>query len=766
MEKLSLWVVKNKTIIIICFVILTVASAVCIPFITINYDDTFYLPDSSATKKGLSVMQGEFGRGGTSLALFKDKETGKILEAKGHISRTEGVSKVIWLDDIILSLLKDSTSGLDDYRKVDYFIRAVNSLPKNSNATGTDILTALTREFGEEHIYEVISLFSGIAEGVFDFTDTTSLDKPLGLKYTVLVSSLDSQVEKFYMDKNALFTITFEEDDYSPKTYKAIDDISAISDDLYLSGNSASAYYMQQNQLTEIFNATILVALITIVVMLVFSTSWFDPVIYLITIAVAIVLNMGSNIIFENVSYLTESIAAALQLALTMDYAVFLLNRYKKERKEGLFPKEAMVKSLTASFSAISASSLTTIACFVTIMFMKFKLGLDMGLVMGKGILLSLFTVFLLLPGVVILCDRVIMSTEHKAINFTAKKFSGLICKYRFVVVILAFAVIIPCGIFANKNTFVYGSKATQSPESRGIVNRNLIEETFGPQESLAVLVPKDDKKEVKLADSLLSIDEVTDVNSYAYLKNKGFEMLFPDSMKSSLLGSNSYNRIVLTLDCEEEGKETKALINEIRQEIENVYGSDTDYYLLGNTAAAIDMENYTHKDFTRISAFSIIAVGLIVALTFRSLFIPIILVAVIEGAVWINMSIPYFMGQEMVFLGYMIISNILLGATIDYAILFATNYKEGRDKQTGLAETIRNAISHTLRPIIISGGIFTACGFILGAVSSFPTVRLLGESVMRGGICSVLLTITLTPALLAILDKIIFRKKKNKEKV
>ena len=236
--------------------------------------------------------------------------------------------------------------------------------------------------------------------------------------------------------------------------------------------------------------------------------------------------------------------------------------------------------------------------------------------------------------------------------------------------------------------------------------------------------------------------------------------------MKSSLLGSNSYNRIVLTLDCEEEGKETKALINEIRQEIENVYGSDTDYYLLGNTAAAIDMENYTHKDFTRISAFSIIAVGLIVALTFRSLFIPIILVAVIEGAVWINMSIPYFMGQEMVFLGYMIISNILLGATIDYAILFATNYKEGRDKQTGLAETIRNAISHTLRPIIISGGIFTACGFILGAVSSFPTVRLLGESVMRGGICSVLLTITLTPALLAILDKIIFRKKKNKEKV
>lgn len=760
MEKFSLWIIKHKTAFIIIFIVLLVGFAICIPFITFNYDDTSYLPDSSDTKAGLSVMKEEFGQGGSAYGMLENKNAGQALAIKNEILSVDGVAGVIWLDDIILPLLKTNAT-LTDTQKIEYFLRALYTLPKTPNATGQDVLDALSGEFSQTELSEILGLLSSLPEGIIDFS-SGNLNTPLGLKYSVTVSALTWQTEKFYKDKNALFTISFAEGDYSTKTYNAINTISNLSSDLYLSGNSASSYYMQQNQLTEILNATILVAVVAIIVMLVFSSSWFDPVIYIIAIATAIVLNMGSNIIFDSVSYLTGSIAAALQLALSMDYAVFLLNRYKTERKEGFLPKDAMVKALTTSFSAISASSLTTIACFVTIMFMKFKLGLDMGLVMGKGIVFSLLTVFFLLPGVIIIFDKTLISTEHMALNFGARSFSKFIFKFRIPVVILSFAVIIPCAVFSGKNTFVYGSKSSQSPDSLGMINRNLIEETFGSQETLAILVPKDDEKEAELASSLSRLDGVVTATSYATLKNSGFDMLFPQAMTVNLVGKKSFNRIILTLDCEEEGEETKALIARIRDTITGIYGSNTKYYLLGNTAAAIDMENYTRKDFNKISWFSILAVGLIVALAFKSILIPIILVAVIEGAIWINMTIPYFMSGDMVFLGYMIISNILLGSTIDYAIIFASNYKEAR-QNLPVGETVRKAISETLRPIIISGGIFTICGLVVGAVSTFPTVKLLGFAIMRGGIFSVLLTITLTPALFAILDKVIFRKKKSK---
>ncbi|NCA67798.1 MAG: hypothetical protein EOM87_07035, partial [Clostridia bacterium] len=545
MKKIAVLIIRKRKLFFLLFAVALIAAAVCIPFTNINYDDTFYLPDSSGTKAGLDVMKDEFGSGGSAYAMLKGKSIEEILSVKSEIIKTAGVSNVLWLDDILLPLTESSESNLKDTKKVEYILRALNVLPKSESATAYDALTALQSEFDDNEFIAVMSIINGITGGSLNISDPSTMTEPLGNEYAIMINTFTAQIESFFKNGNALFTISFTESDYSSSTYKALKSIASVSDDLYLSGNSASAYYMQQNQLSEIISATLMAAGIALAVLFLLSSSWFDPIVYIIAILAAIVLNMGSNIIFENVSYMTSSVACVLQLALSMDYAVFLLNRYKKERQSGKNAKDAMAEALTRSFSPISASSLTTIVCFVTIMFMKYKLGLDMGLVMAKAIIMSLVTVFLLLPGIIVAFDKRILSSEHKTFSFSAKRLSRFIYKFRWGIAVLAVLIIIPCAFFANRNAFVYGSKSSQSPESEGIINREIIEKTFGSQETLALIVPKDDEKELMLSYMLLQNKGVSGVTSWALIESGAFGAYFPDSMKNTLIGSNNYNRIM-----------------------------------------------------------------------------------------------------------------------------------------------------------------------------------------------------------------------------
>lgn len=1004
MSKITNFIVKKRTLFCAIFALLFVLSAIAIPFVNVNYDDTWYLPDSSNTKKGLSVMDTEFGGGGTATALLKSNSITEILDIKSQISAVEGVSDVIWIDNIILNMTTDDESSLSDAQTIEYFFRILEIIPTDETANAYDLTIALNTEFNDEELPYAIALMQNMidksygdeafdilqimelteklpdeyfksiesmqtqigasvsqmgeflpkfidgiitvnmegtelsAEQGFEYLmraisvvpsdpgttfgdissalnanftneelpilfkllsaitgmDFTTIDinnpfiqaatvpseylesiatvklqfaqlapmltnskselfslfaltdeavaqnkagnaitgenvvsllmrligvlptesnaitydlinslseeftneelpfvinmmgilsgdsfdtsgmtaeqiksttEPLGADFINIIKGFSNEKEGFLKNDMALFTIIFQNGDYDISTNNAIKEITALSasESLYISGNAARTFYERQNQTSEIIKATIFVVLIALFVLFALSSSWFDPIIYIITIIVAIVLNLGSNLIFVNVSYLTQSVAIILQLALSIDYSVFLMNRYKKERSKGKDAKMAMSAALVRSFSPISASSLTTIACFVTIMFMQYKLGFDMGIVMAKGILLSLVTVFLLMPSLIILFDEQILKREHKTMQFRCVGLSKFSYKYRFLIAALVVVIIIPSAFFASKNTFSFGSNATQVADGEVIKNRQMIENTFGSQEQLAVLVPKNNVKELTLSKNLSLLAGVIGVTSWSQISESGFDSMLPDSTKSQLVGTNDYNRILLTLDCEEEGEETKILLSKIENQVVKVYGEDAEYYLLGNTAAAIDIEANTSKDFTRTSIFSIIAVGAIISLSFGSMLIPVILVAVIQGSIWINMSIPFLLGDKMIFLGYMIISNILLGATIDYAILLTSNYMVAR-KGYGVADSVRKAQSNSMRSILTSGVIFTVGGFILGLTSTFPTVQMLGYSIMRGGICAMLLTIFVLPAFLAILDKPIkFLTKKDK---
>ncbi len=748
MKSLSHLAVKHRRLLAIAFALLAIAGAVLMPFVSINYDDTVYLPEDSNTKAGLEAMRKAFGDGGSAIGMLSGADIDEMLACKAAIEEIGGVESVVWLDDILLPLVDG------DSAKLGALIKATDILKPDSNATGMEVFSNLTSELAQDEIMSLMKAFEGISGGGFGMG-------ALGEEYANGVSTLKTQLATFINGDKALYQIAFTKGDYAPETYRALEKIGELPYELHLSGNAAATYDSQKGITNEVIIGSIAAAIVVLTLLTLFSSSWIEPVIYIIILAASVALNMGTNALLGSVSYLTNSIACILQMVLTVDYAIFLLSRYKKERADGSAPTDAMQTAYAKSLSPISASSLTTIACFITIMFMKYRMGLDMGLVLGKGIVCSLLGVFLLLPGVIIAFDSALTKTAHKSIRLKGEKTARFIFKFKYIIVAVTVFIAIPAFVLSSSNSFSYGMSATQADESEAKLNRRAIESAFGRQETLAILVKEgDDAKEAELCKRLKQIEGVISVSGYAEVIKSGFAELMPEKLLSGLDG-NGMRRIVLSLDCEEEGEEAKLINREIRNAVSGFY-SDREYYLLGNTQAAIDMEASTKSDYSRISVFSLLAVAVIVAITFKSPLLAVLLVAIIECGIHINMSIPAVTGSQMAFIGYMIIVNILLGSTIDYAILMTSNYLEGR-KALSVKEALEFACSHSLRALATSAGIFTLGGAVVVVFMSSGTVRMIGNAILRGGVCAFLLTVISLPAFLSAFDKLLSRKKKHK---
>lgn len=781
---ISKGLVKGRIVIIIVFAVMVAAFSVCCGFVNINYDDTYYLPDDSNTKQGLVQMQKSFGASGNASAMIKDSDIGEIISLKGAISNIEGVDGVIWVDDIFLPLLddglqavRDSGTHIADSDIMRYLFRALKVVSECDAVTAGDMVDALKKEFTSKEIIVMYRIVKNLNIEGFDFSqynlkDEAVLRQKLPPEYKTMVASMKSQMESFYKDGNAMFQIVFTNDDYAQSTTQALKKIDSLSDNLYLTGNAATTYYSQQSQNKDIIIGMSVAIVVVLIILFAFSSSWFEPLLYIFTIGVAVVINLGSNIILPKVSYMTNSVACILQLVLSMDYAIVLISRYKTERSAGKDKKSAAADALANSIFPIATSSLTTIACFITIMFMNYKLGFDMGVVMTKGIVLSLLTVFLLLPGLLVICDKPIVAGEHKSFNVNFNKFAKFQYKLRFIIPVLAILIVIPSVFAANNNTFTYGVNASQGEKSTAIVNLKEVEKVFGTQEQLALLVPADDEKELELSNKLLAISgkQISMVNSYQLIKQSGFTEMLPESFIAQFKGRNGYDRIILTLNVPEEGEQTKKLLKKIEDTTKSVYSNEK-YYLLGNTAAAIDMEQSTNEDFNKISLISLGVVAAVIFISYQSLLIPVMLITIIESGIFVNMAVPYLMHEPVIFIGYMIISNILLGATIDYGIIMTSNYLEARiilNKK----EALTQALNRSFKPLLISAGIFTVGGLVIGLCMNSSAVRMLGMSIMRGGICSFAMTVFVLPAFLVLFDKpvnswrsLLFKKNRQKAK-
>lgn len=730
------FVVKHKLLLILIFAVALSVSIVLYFFVNVNYDSSKYMPEGSKMSEGIKIMYDEFDGNSLAQIMVEDLSYTEALNLKSEIEKIDGVNNVIWLDTMLSTVVDKALALINaDIEEKYTSIELIEYILAFTNV--------LSKPTGDK-----LKRFNSCLVKLFEVSDE------LGLPMNAL-DQMSGELKGFYKDGAVLMQVMFVDTDYSERTYAAMEEIRALNYDTHMLGNPAMVYNSRKTLNKQTLISLGIAGAIIIVILFIASSSYFEPILLLAAIGVAVILNMGTDIILPEVSYMTKSIASVLQLALTMDYSIVLLHRFKQERALCGDPNMAMARAIKHSFSPISASSLTTITSFIAIMFMSYTIGRDLGFVLMKGVVFSILSVFFLLPALTLYSLKLLDKSEHKTFKLNFKRHCSFLIKTVKFLPIIIVLIVLPCIYMQSANSFTYGNGATFGGKSSIIYeDRISIENVFGTQNQSAILLSKDyADKEIELSEKLLAVDGVKSVQSLAMIKQSGMGDLMPNELLGQFKSrSGDYIRIAIFLDVPEESEETTAVINNIHSTINNVIGSD-DYYLVGESPSVLEIKKVVESDYSLISILSVLFVAIIIAIAFKSLLVPVILVLTIESAIWIAMSIPFLMGTPMVFIGYLVISAILLGTTIDYAILYANNYMRARLSMRK-DEALRSAIASSSKTIITSATIFTCIGFAVGAISTMPAINLFGTAIGFGGLTSMLLVLVFLPQLMYLFDK------------
>ncbi len=590
-------------------------------------------------------------------------------------------------------------------------------------------------------------------EGVSDVTwldDAVSVDVPL--------ETLDTDtVENYYKDGNALMSVTVEED----KRSEAISDIrEIIGDDNAMTGSAVSTAAATASTVKEISKIAGIGVLFVIFILLLTTTSWFEPVIVMMGLGVAIIINAGTNLIFGEISFVTNAAGNILQLAVSLDYSVFLIHRFAECRKTEPDAKKAMVNALCMSTSSILSSGLTTVIGFLALCMMQFQVGPDLGRALAKGIAISLLTVFSFTPCLILSTYRWLDKLEHKSFMPSFARFGRLVYKIMIPVMVVFALMILPSYLASNKNSFYYGASHIFNEKIKTGADTAEIEELFGKNDTYVLMVPKDDKAtQEELSQALHKIDQVTGLISYVDTVGMEIPESYLDEETYSRLCADTYTRMVISVDAEYEGDETFALVEKIRNTAEKYFPGE--WYLAGEGVSTYDLMDTVTKDMVKVNLIAIGAVFVILLLTMKSVILPGLLVLAIETAIWINLSIPYFTGKSIFYIAYLIISSIQLGATVDYAILLTERYRESRQtmkKKDAIVETL----SAVTVSILTSGSVLTIIGFLLGIISSHGLLSQLGFFLGKGTLCSLIIVLFALPGMLYLFDGAFVKKKKK----
>lgn len=574
------------------------------------------------------------------------------------------------------------------------------------------------------------------------------LDDFIDLKQPLDVQDPDT-VESFYTDGGALYQVSAGLDT-SPQTMVQLQEVATPAG--AVEGQLIDLALAQMGTSSEV--TTIMLIMVPLgVILLLFSTrSWLDPVILLVTIGVAVVLNMGSNVLLGEVSFLTQAVTGVLQLAVSMDYGIFLMHARERHAAAGVGRRESLQAAVVESSTAILAASTTTILGFLALVFMSFRLGPDLGIVLAKGVLFSLLCVILFMPALMTVLDRWAEATTHRPL---LPDFGGLgRVISRAALWLLAIGVVLPfCFIAQGMNDFRYGT--TDYPAgSREAADRVFIQEEFGRHLPMALLVPRGDwGREYQLEQELSGLPEVIAIASYQSQVGRLLpSQVLPQEQLSSLLSEN-YSRIVLTVDSDKEGVAAFALVDRVRAIAQEYYPDR--YHLTGESVVTSDMKVTITADNLVVNGLAMVTVGLVLLISFRSLIIPFLLVLTIEGSIWINLTVPYLTGTHLAYIGYLVVSTVQLGATVDYAILFTQHYLANRE-HVGRREAVARTVGETFGVLLIPALILMSAGLILAAVSSLEVVSQLGTVLGRGAALSFVMVYLFLPGLLLAFDPVI----------
>ena len=634
-------------------------------------------------------------------------------------------------------------------------------LPKNSESkAGIDVLKAQFSYNGravmlleDKSIAQVLEIKQtakdvGGIKRVLWLDDVADIKQPLEMTEEKLKS-------KYVSGSDSLLHIVFEQDDYSESTRAALLELKAIfAEQAALSGSAVDAQIMIDSIRGNILTGIIIALSIVLVILLLTTNSFIEVLLFLAAIGVAILMNMGTNIIFGEISYMTFACAAILQLAISLDYSIFLLHRFEFELRTESDPAKAMAKAVRASISSILSSGATTIVGFIALVFMSYTIGADMGLVLAKGIIFSLLSVIIFLPAVTVGCVKAIDKTRHKKLLPNMRKVQHVLGgKAKYAVFALMIVVSAICFMAQDRNTFLYSTNSL-ADERQSAINES-IKEAFGETNDYLIIVSRGNGPlEYELAGELESLPYVRSVEGlYSFIDPAIPEEIVPDTIKDEFLSEN-YSRYIVDVKAGVESEEAFEAVSQIRETVSARFDGA---YVTGASPVIFDIKNATAGDFSLVTALSVLFVGVILLLTFRSLTLPLILVFIIEASIWINMSFPYFSGDPMIFIGYMVISAVQLGATIDYAILMTNYYLEGR-KTLGKMDSGEYAAEKAGMSIVLSSLVLSSAGFVVSAVFTQQAMSQLGTLIGRGALISGFFTVFVLPQALIVLDKIIIK--------
>lgn len=736
MEKIAKFIVDKRKAIYFLFAVAIILSMLSMSKVSVNNSISSYLADDTETKRGLDIMDREFETYATTDVMISNITAKEAEKLKDRIAGVEGVKDVSYTED-----------------------------------------------------------------------------------------------EAHYKNSSALYSVTLEEKEDLDRQLTIIEDIKTeLSDqDCYFYSNTIDD---SSKSLDREMNIILAIAAVVILLVLLFtSQSYMEVPVYLLVFIAAAILNMGTNIWMGEISFVTKAIAVVLQLALAIDYSIILSHRFAEE-KETKDSYNAIITALSKAILEISSSSLTTISGLAALMVMQLRIGMDMGLVLCKGIIFSLLTVFLLMPGLLLAFSKWIDKTRHKSFVPSILGWCRGVVKMRYIGPGVFLILIVFCAYFSSQCDYSFDSSTTAATRpTEKTISQEKIENTFGVKNTLAVIVPKGEHEKEKrilenVADDpyissatglantelkdgytltqmvtpreaaeLFDIDyglvklvfqaygvehqqynavlgdvstyQVSILDLFIFLheqmdygvitlgeeQTEEINNLYEQLMDAQAqLEGESYARLIFTYTCPVESDEAYQMLDDVRKEAQKYYD---DPILSSNSTASYDLRSSFQSDNNKISLLTVLAVLLILMFTFRSASLPVLLVLTIQGSIWINFSVPYLTSSKLFFLGYLVVSSIQMGATIDYAIVFTNRYLTLR-KTLDSKEAAMHALNQSFPTILTSGSILTIVGFLIGFVSTNGMISSLGTALGRGTFISILLVMMVLPEIIILCDTII----------
>lgn len=569
-----------------------------------------------------------------------------------------------------------------------------------------------------------------------------------------------------------LFAIFFDDTTSSTETMDAIEELRDVTDkQCYIAGMSAVVTDTKSMSEKETPIYVLVAVLLVCVVLAIFMDSFLVPVLFMVSIGMAIVYNLGTNIFLGEVSYITKALAAVLQLGVTLDYSIFLWHSYKEEKEKNPGDhKEAMAVAIGNTLTSVVGSSITTVAGFIALCFMSFTLGLDLGIVMAKGVIFGVIGCVTILPSLILTFDKALEKTMHKEIMPNFDKPARWIVKHSWLFLIVFLGLLYPA-IYGYNHTKVYYDLSDTLPDKLNCSQANkLLAENFDKTNSIYMILADTN---LSKDDSIAMIDEIKELDGISTAMSLdsvvGAELpteMLPDSLVSELKG-NEYQIMMISTNYAIASDEINDQIDKV-DEIAKKY--DAKSMVIGEAPCTKDLITITDKDFKTVSIVSIAAIFVIIFFVLKSISLPVILVAAIEFAIFVNMGIPYFTGISIPFISSVVIGTIQLGATVDYAILMTTRYKRERAAGESKKEAISIALGTSIPSIIVSALGFFAATFGVGMIASVDMISSLCILMARGAIISMLVVIFILPSLFVLFDKLIintsigFKSKKNKK--